>query len=73
MLSSRSLLIAAGVIVIVAGAALNWSLLVALGLAPILISLMPCAAMCALGLFMTRSSGSHRSEGNTDPRGEQQN
>lgn len=35
-----------------AGLAFGWPTLVALGIAPILISLAPCAAMCALGLCM---------------------
>jgi hypothetical protein len=33
-----------------AGLALNWSWLVAVGIAPLLLALAPCAAMCALGL-----------------------
>ena len=39
------------------GLALNWSWLVAIGVAPLLISLAPCAAMCALGLCMSRMGG----------------
>lgn len=35
-----------------AGLVLNWNWLVAAGIAPVLISLLPCAAMCALGLCM---------------------
>ncbi len=35
-----------------AGLALGWPWLVAFGLAPLLLSLLPCAAMCALGLCM---------------------
>lgn len=34
------------------GLFLNWGWLTAVGLAPILLSLAPCAAMCALGLCM---------------------
>jgi hypothetical protein len=34
--------------------ALNWSWLVAIGVAPLLVALAPCAAMCALGLCMSR-------------------
>ena len=40
------------------GAALGWPWLVALGVAPILLSLLPCAAMCALGLCMGRHGSS---------------
>ena len=36
-------------IAIVAGLAFNWSWLVAAGLAPILISILPCLIMCAVG------------------------
>src|SRR3546814_4216527 len=47
----RGLLILAAV-AIVAGLALNWSWLVAVGIAPILLGVLPCLAMCALGLCM---------------------
>ncbi len=43
-----------GAIVIAAGLALNWSWLVAVGAAPLLLMALPCAAMCALGLCMNR-------------------
>jgi hypothetical protein len=33
---------------------MNWSALVAAGIAPLLISALPCAVMCALGLCMSR-------------------
>lgn len=47
-------------IAIVAGLALNWSWLVAAGLAPILISTLPCLVMCAFGVCtMCRSGGEH--------------
>jgi hypothetical protein len=39
------------------GLALNWSWLVAIGVAPLLVALAPCAAMCALGLCMSRMGG----------------
>ena len=34
------------------GVALNWSWLVAVGIAPLLLAIAPCAAMCALGMCM---------------------
>jgi hypothetical protein len=37
--------------------ALNWGWLTAIGLAPVLVSLAPCAAMCGLGLCMKGGSG----------------
>ena len=39
------------------GMAMNWGWLVAVGVAPILLALLPCAAMCALGLCMNRAGG----------------
>lgn len=40
-----------------AGLVLNWSWLVAVGVAPLLLALAPCAAMCALGLCMNKMGG----------------
>mgnify|MGYP001589946685 CR=1 FL=1 len=39
------------------GLVLNWSWLVAVGIAPLLLALAPCAAMCALGLCMNNMGG----------------
>lgn len=50
-------LIAAGAAIVVAGLAFNWSWLVATGIAPLLLSVLPCVAMCALGLCMNRMTG----------------
>lgn len=52
----RGLLIlaAAGVF---AGIALNWSWLVAAGIAPILIAVLPCLAMCGIGMCMNKLTG----------------
>jgi hypothetical protein len=44
-------------VAIIAGLALNWSWLVAAGIAPILLGVLPCLAMCALGLCMHRAGG----------------
>ena len=49
----RGLLVLGGAVV-VAGLASNWSWLVAAGVAPLLLSVLPCVAMCALGLCMNR-------------------
>ena len=38
-------------------AALNWSWLVAMGIAPLLVTVLPCAVMCGLGLCMNRIMG----------------
>ena len=40
-----------------AGIALNWSWLVAAGIAPILIAVLPCLVMCGLGLCMNKMRG----------------
>lgn len=52
---------------VVAGAALNWSWLVAVGIAPLLLVLAPCAAMCALGLCMKKGAGKSCSSDSKTP------
>jgi hypothetical protein len=49
---SRRAWLVVGTLVIAAGLLLNWSWLVAAGLAPLLIAFAPCAVMCALGICM---------------------
>ena len=39
-------------VALLGAAAANWSWLVAVGLAPVLLAVAPCAAMCALGMCM---------------------
>lgn len=57
-LGNRWALLTIGTLVLVIGAAFNWSWLVAAGVAPIIISLAPCAIMCAVGLCsMKKMSG----------------
>ncbi len=46
------------------GMAMNWGWLVAVGMAPILLAVLPCAAMCALGLCMNKGGGKSCSSGN---------
>lgn len=48
----------AGIAAVSAGLVLNWGWLTAVGAAPILLSLLPCAAMCALGLCMRGGTSS---------------
>jgi hypothetical protein len=50
-------------LVIAGGLALNWSWLVAAGIAPLLIGVLPCVAMCALGLCMHKMGGQSCSTG----------
>ena len=53
-LRPRTALVIAALAIVTIGLAMNWSALVAAGIAPLLISALPCAAMCALGLCMSR-------------------
>ena len=57
-LGGRRTLFILAIVLIVGGIALNWGWLVAAGLAPIIIAVLPCAVMCALGLCMPKM-GSH--------------
>ena len=50
-------LIVLGILAVAAGLALNWSWLVAIGAAPLLLTALPCVAMCALGLCMIPKGG----------------
>jgi hypothetical protein len=56
-LGNRRLLLAVAILALVAGAALNWEWLVALGIAPALLSLLPCAVMCGLGVCCMKMMG----------------
>lgn len=56
-LGGRRGLIALAAIALVAGLALNWGWLVAAGIAPLLLGVLPCVAMCALGLCMNKMVG----------------
>jgi hypothetical protein len=56
-LPGRRGLIAAGAVIVAAGLAFKWSWLVAAGITPVLLSVLPCVAMCALGLCMNRMVG----------------
>lgn len=56
-LGGRRGLILLAVAVLGVGAFFNWGWLVAAGIAPLLIAFAPCAAMCALGLCMSKMGG----------------
>lgn len=56
-LSGRRGLILAAILLATVGIYLGWGWLVAAGVAPILIALAPCAAMCVLGLCMNKVGG----------------
>jgi hypothetical protein len=55
----RGLLVLTGT-ALVAGLAFNWSWMVAVGVAPLLLSVLPCVAMCALGLCMNKKTCSSK-------------
>lgn len=57
-LSGRRGRIIGGIVIVAAGLALGWNWLTAIGVAPIILSLAPCAAMCAIGAcaMMKRNS-----------------
>ena len=50
--TSRPGLVAIAAAVIGSGLALDWTSLVAIGAAPLILGIFPCAAMCAIGLCM---------------------
>ncbi|MBI3434519.1 MAG: hypothetical protein HY056_05505 [Proteobacteria bacterium] len=57
-LAGRRGFLALAAAAIVAGLAFNWDWMVATGLAPLLLAVLPCAVMCGLGLCFHRMSGS---------------
>ena len=56
-LTRRGLLFAGAATLMGGGIVTNWGWLTAIGLAPVLVSLAPCAVMCGLGLCMKGGSG----------------
>lgn len=56
-----------GVAAITVAAAWQWSWLVAIGVAPVLLSVAPCAALCGLGLCMHRIGGRSCGAASTQP------
>lgn len=56
-LSGRRGLIAVAVLAAVGGIVMNWGWLAAAGIAPIILAVLPCAAMCALGLCANKMMG----------------
>ncbi|MBN9077908.1 MAG: hypothetical protein J0H84_17005 [Rhizobiales bacterium] len=55
--ADRRIVVALTATGIVGGLAFNWTWLTAIGRAPLLLSVLPCVAMCALGLCMSRMTG----------------
>ena len=62
-LGGRRTLTALAIVAIAGGLALNWSWLVAAGLAPLVLALLPCAAMCAVHLCMKPGGEGHCKKG----------
>ena len=62
-LGGRQGLIVVAATAVGAGLYFSWGWLAAAGIAPLLLALAPCAAMCALGLCMNKSVGK---SGSTD-------
>ena len=56
-LGGRRALILLAIAAVGGGIAFGWNWLVAIGVAPILLALAPCAAMCAAGVCMARTGG----------------
>ena len=52
---NRKWLLGLAAVALIAGVAFNWSWLVAAGVAPLLVGILPCAAMCALHLCSRKS------------------
>ncbi len=52
----RGLIVLGGGVILIA-AALNWSWLVTVGAASLIVAVLPCVAMCALGLCMNKAGG----------------
>ena len=66
-ISGKRGLIVLAIGIAVVGMATNWGWLVAVGMAPILLAVLPCAAMCALGLCMNKAGGKSCSSGKKNP------
>ena len=56
-LGNRWVLLLLGGLLLIVGLFVNWGWLVAVGAAPVLLSLAPCAVMCALGLCSMKMMG----------------
>lgn len=65
-LGNRRVLLILGAVVLLAGIGLNWGWLVAAGIAPILLSTLPCLVMCGLGLCMMGRSCEKKSAPSAD-------
>lgn len=62
-LHDRRVWVAVAIVAVLGGVALNWGWLVAAGLAPLVLLLLPCALMCALPFCMKSSGDGSREKG----------
>lgn len=51
----RQVLIGVGIASVIAGSVIGWPWIVAAGLVPVLLSVLPCVVMCALGMCAMRT------------------
>lgn len=65
-LTNRRGLILAAALASIIGLAFNWNWLVAVGIAPVLIAVLPCLVMCGFGLCMHKMTGRSCENGNAD-------
>lgn len=66
-LGNRWVLLALGSVAVIAGLSFGgWGWLVAAGLAPVILSMLPCLVMCGLGVCMMRRSGKTQSAASLD-------
>jgi hypothetical protein len=66
-LGGHRAIIVLAIVAVVVGAALNWSWLAAVGVAPVLLSALPCLVMCGLGLCMNRLVGRSCASASSQP------
>ncbi len=66
-LDRRYRLLIIATLIIAAGLWLGWEWLAAIGALPLLLSLLPCVAMCALGLCMRGGSSSCENQAGKPP------
>jgi hypothetical protein len=64
-------LVASGALIVGAGLYLNWPAVVALGLAPLILTFAPCALMCALGLC-AMSASKNKADGKSPTQDDQE-
>ena len=64
-------LIILGIAIVAGGLTLGWGWLTAVGLAPIILALAPCAAMCAIGVCAMSRGGASRPSQTTPDKADQ--